>query len=431
MKIGTTLLTLLFSLCLATAPVAIGAQEGLTFLHCGTILDGAGATMREMTIVVDNDKILRIEKGYLGADAGAEVVDLKQSTVLPGLIDLHVHVEGQSSPGSYLERYTMDPADVALRATLYCRRTLEAGFTTVRDLGGTGVNVSLRNAINNGTITGPRIYTAEKSIASTGGHADPSNGRSRELEFDAGPNAGVINNADEAWKAVRTRYKNGADCIKITATGGVLSVAKDGQGPQFRTEEIAAIVAAAKDYGMHTAAHAHGKEGMERAIRGGITTIEHGTYMDAETMDLMIEHGTIYVPTLLAGAFVAEKAEIPGYFPAVIVPKARAIGPALISTFGEAYRHGVKIAFGTDSGVSAHGENAKEFALMVQAGMKPMEAIMAATSVAAGVLGRGEDLGQIKTGYVADLVAVAGNPLENVRLLESVNFVMKEGVRVK
>ena len=426
MKVTTLLIGFIFLLFVAPA-----AAQNTSYLHCGRIIDGAGNTATEQTIVVKDGKISRVAQGYIQAENGVEVVDLRSSTVLPGLIDLHVHIESQSSPGTYLERFTMDPADVALRATTYCEKTLMAGFTTVRDLGGTGVNVSLRSAVNKGYIKGPRIYTAEKSIASTGGHADPSNGRSRELSFDAGPEAGVINSSDEAYQAVRTRYKMGADCIKITATGGVLSVAKDGQGPQFRTEEIEAIVAAAKDYGMHTAAHAHGKEGMERAIRAGITTIEHGTYMDEETMDLMIEHGTIYVPTLLAGAFVAEKAKIPGYFPAVIVPKALTIGPALISTFGEAYRHGVTIAFGTDSGVSAHGDNAKEFALMVKAGMPPMKAIMAATSVAAGVLDRSDDLGQVKAGFVADLVAVKGNPLENIRLLEDVHYVMQGGKRVK
>ncbi|OAV46285.1 amidohydrolase family protein [Lewinella sp. 4G2] len=426
MKATHFLFTLLLALSLAPA-----AAQKTTYLHCGRIIDGVGNNLTERTIVVTDERITDVRAGYQPAGAGVEIIDLKTSTVLPGLIDLHVHVEQQSSPGSYMERFTMDPADVALRATTYLDKTLMAGFTTVRDLGGTGVNVSLRSAVNKGYIRGPRIFTAEKSIASTGGHADPSNGRNSELSFDAGPEAGVINSSDEAYKAVRTRYQRGADCIKITATGGVLSVAKDGQGPQFRTEEIEAIVAAAKDYGMHTAAHAHGKEGMERAIRAGITTIEHGTYMDEETMDLMIEYGTIYVPTLLAGAFVAEKAEIPGYFPAVIVPKARTIGPALITTFGRAYEHGVKIAFGTDSGVSAHGDNAKEFALMVEAGMPEMEAINSATSVAAEVLGRQDDLGQIKPGYLADIVAVKGNPLNNITALEQVHFVMKEGQRVK
>lgn len=428
MKIAQYFFPILFFI-LFSLPAA--AQNGRTYLHCGTLLDGVGNTRTEQTIVVGEGKIAQILSGFVAPTDGSKTIDLRGHTVMPGLIDLHVHVESQSSPGSYLERFTMDPADVALRATSYLRKTLDAGFTTVRDLGGSGVNVSLREAVKRGFIEGPTIITAEKSIASTGGHADPSNGRSSELSFDAGPQAGVINSPDEAWKAVRTRYKNGADCIKITATGGVLSVAKDGQGPQFRELEVEAIVAAAKDYGMHTAAHAHGKEGMERAIKAGITTIEHGTYMDEETMALFVKHGTFYVPTLLAGQFVAEKAKIPGYFPAVIVPKALSIGPALQSTFGKAYKYGVKIAFGTDSGVSAHGDNAREFGLMVDAGMAPMDALKSATSVAAEVLGRQEDLGQLKAGFVADIVAVEGDVMANIRLLENVSFVMKGGKQVK
>jgi len=409
----------------------ITAQTTTTYLYCGRIIDGTGGVTTDKTIVVTDNKIASIQDGYVGAAAGAETVDLKGSTVLPGFIDMHVHIESQSNPRAYSEKFTMNPADVALRATSYCRKTIEAGFTTVRDLGGSGVNVSLRNAIAAGHVVGPRIFTAEKAIATTGGHADPSNGRNKELSFDAGPDAGVVNSSDGAWKSVRTRYKNGADCIKITATGGVLSVAKDGQGPQFRDEELVAIVSAANEYGMHTAAHAHGIEGMQRAIRAGITTIEHGTLMDEETMDLMIEHGTYLVPTLSAGAFVVEKAKIPGYFPAIIVPKALYIGAKLKDMFAAANQRGVKIAFGTDSGVSPHGDNAKEFGYMVAAGMKPMDAIVAATSTAAEILGEKESLGQLKTGFTADIVAVEGNPLEDITLLEKVDFVMKEGRIIK
>lgn len=416
-------------LLLLTTSTYLSAQS--IYLHCGRIIDGSGGEMTEQTIVVEAGKIARIAEGYLGAAAGAELVDLKQHTVMPGFIDLHVHIESQSSPRTYLERFTLNPADVALRATTYCRKTLNAGFTTVRDMGGSGVNVSLRNAIAAGHIIGPRIFTAEKAIATTGGHADPSNGRSQELAFDAGPAAGVVNSQDEAWKAVRTRYKNGADCIKITATGGVLSVAKDGSGPQFRDAELTAIVAAAKEYGMHTAAHAHGTEGIKRAVKAGITTIEHGSYMDDEAMDLMIEHGTYYVPTLSAGAFVVDKAKIPGYFPAIIVPKALSVGAALKSTFAKAYKHGVKIGFGTDCGVSPHGTNAKEFGYMVEAGMSPMDAIVSATGTAAAILGQKEQLGQIKKGFIADIVAVKGNPLTDISLLEEVGFVMKEGTVLK
>ena len=411
-------------------PLFISAQT--TYLHCGRLIDGnRDEVLTEQTIIVEGDRIERIEGGYTSPPDSATLIDLTDRTVLPGFIDLHVHVEGESSPAAYMERFTLDPADVALRATNYLRRTVEAGFTTVRDLGGSGVNVSLRDAVNKGYIVGPRIYTAEKAIATTGGHADPSNGRNRALSFDAGPDAGVINGPDEAYKAVRARYKNGADCIKITATGGVLSVAKDGSGPQFTDEELAAIVAAAKDYGMHTAAHAHGVEGMKRAIRAGITTIEHGSLMDEETMALMIEHGTYYVPTLSAGKFVAEKAKIEGYFPPVIVPKALSIGAALQETFKKAYDRGVKVAFGTDSGVSPHGDNADEFVFMVEAGVPPMAAIRTATVTAAEVLGMEEELGQLKEGYLADIVAVPGDPLEDISALKEVTFVMKAGEVIK
>ena len=423
------LLFILFAVTTLLAPAS--AQTDAVYLHCGRVIDGTGGVETERTIVVKDGKIERIEVGYTAAAAGARVVDLKRSTVLPGFIDLHVHVESELNPRAYSEKFTLNPADVALRATTYMRRTLAAGFTTVRDLGGSGVNVSLRNAINAGHVTGPRIFTAEKAIATTGGHADPSNGRNKALSFDAGPDAGVINSVDEAWKAVRTRYKNGADCIKITATGGVLSVAKDGQGAQFRDAELEAIVAAAKEYGMHTAAHAHGVEGMRRAIRAGITTIEHGTLMDAETADLMIEHGTYWVPTLSAGSYVAEKAKTPGFFPAIIVPKAISIGSRQKEIFAEMYKRGVKIAFGTDSGVSPHGDNAREFRYLVECGVSPMDALISATSTSAIVLGQADQLGQLKPGFTADIVAVPGNPLEDITVTERVGFVMKEGRVVK
>lgn len=416
-----------FLFTLILVPVICLAQQR-TYLHCGKLIDGStDKVLTERTIIVEDGKITGVEAGYTQPGDSSEVVDLKDHTVMPGLIDLHVHVEGQSSPTAYIEEFTLDPADLALRATAYCEKTLKAGFTTVRDLGGSGVNVSLRDAINKGYIIGPRIFTAEKAIATTGGHADPSNGRNKDVGYDAGPEDGVINGPEDAYKAVRARYKNGADCIKITATGGVLSVAKDGSGPQFTDEELRAVIAAAKDYGMHTAAHAHGKEGMKRAVLAGITTIEHGSLMDEEIMDLMIEHGTYYVPTLSAGAFVAEKAGIPGYFPAIIVPKALSIGAALKETFAKAYARGVKVAFGTDSGVSPHGENAKEFIYMVEAGVNPLAAIRTATVTAAEVLGKQDELGQLKAGFIADIIAVPGDPTENIEVMTRVNFVMKDG----
>jgi imidazolonepropionase-like amidohydrolase len=359
-----------------------------TILHCGHVVDIKGNKISsDVSIVITENKITEIQQGYTTPDANDRVVDLRKGYVMPGLIDMHVHLEGEVKKGDFIERFTFNEADVAYRSVLYAKRTLLAGFTTVRDLGGSGVNISLRNAINNGVIPGPRVLTAGKSIATTGGHADPTNGYRRNLAGDPGPLEGVINGVDEARQAVRYRYKQGSDLIKITATGGVLSIAKDGAGPQFTDEELRAIVSTAKDYGMHTAAHAHGPEGMRRAVLAGITTIEHGTEMTEEIMDLMKEKGTYYVPTISAGRYVADKANEEGYFHTLVVPKAKAIGPQIQKTFGLAYKRGVKIAFGTDSGVSPHGENAKEFVFMVEAGMPANEALASATTTNASILG--------------------------------------------
>jgi len=399
-----------------------------SFIYCGKLVDtDEGVVRNEMTVVVKDDLIDGVAEGYLNAPRDYQVIDLKDYTVMPGLMDMHVHLEGQSNPKRYEERFRMNDADVALRSTVYCDRTLLAGFTTVRDLGGTGVNISLQTAINRGFINGPRIFTAGKSIATTGGHADPSNGVRKDLMGDPGPKDGVINGPEDARKAVRQRYKNGADLIKITATGGVLSVAKDGSGPQFNMEELAAIIETANDYGMTTAAHAHGAEGMKRAVMAGITSIEHGTMMTEEIMDLMIEKGTYFVPTISAGKFVAEKAKQKGFYPEVIVPKALEIGPKIQETFGKAYRRGVKIAFGTDAGVSYHGDNGKEFVYMVEAGMPVLEAIQSATITSAKLLGIEDKLGSIKRGKLADIIAVKGDPREDVNLMTQVDFVMKEG----
>lgn len=411
-------------------PLCIQAQKKI--IHCGGVIDGKSNTLlTEMTIIVDGDKIISVNKGYTVPGEKDTLIDLTKKTVLPGLIDMHVHLEGETSKGEALEQFTMNREDIAFRSTVYARRTLLAGFTTVRDLGGSGVNTALRNAINKGWVIGPRIFSAGKALATTGGHADPTNGWNRELMGDPGPDEGVINGPDEARKAVRQQYKEGADLIKITATGGVLSLAKDGSRPQFTEEELKAIVETAKDYGMHTAAHAHGAEGMKRAVLAGITTIEHGTKMTEEVMDLMKEKGTFYVPTISAGKFVAEKAKEPGYYQPLVVPKALEIGPQIQKTFGKAYKRGVKIAFGTDAGVFPHGENAKEFGYMVEAGMPPMEAIKAATVVNAGILNMSDRIGTIEPGKLADIIAVDENPLTNIKTLERVTFVMKEGVIYK
>ena len=398
------------------------------YLQCGQILDvETGKMMAEKTLVVENSRIASVLDGYREGNSEDTTVDLRSMTVLPGFIDMHVHIESEISPDAYIKRFTMNPADVAFEAAVYAERTLMAGFTTVRDLGGTGVNIALRKAISRGLTPGPRIFTAGKAIGTTGGHADPTNGRSIELMGNPGPKEGVVNSPEDGRKAVRQRYKEGADVIKITATGGVLSVAKSGQNPQFTIEEIRAITETADDYGMLTAAHAHGDQGMQRAIKGGIRTIEHGTLMSEATMELMKEYGAYMVPTISAGKEAARNAEKPGFFPPVVAQKAREIGPQIQNTFAKAYKRGVPIAFGTDAGVFPHGTNAQEFGYMVEAGMPAEEALRAATITNANLLGMGDDLGQLKAGYLADIIAVEGNPLSDVGVLKEVRFVMKEG----
>ena len=412
---------------------AATAQLPVTYIHAGQLFDATSTEVKaEQTIVVDaTGRIERVEAGFAEApDDSVRVIDLRDRFVLPGLMDMHVHLESESNPKAYEERFRKNPADVAYDAAVYAERTLRAGFTTVRDLGGSGVNVALRNAVNAGKVPGPRIFTAEKSIATTGGHADPTNGVRGDLMGDPGPKEGVVNSPTEARKAVRQRHKNGADVIKVTATGGVLSVAKDGSGPQFTDDELAAVIATARDYGMTTAAHAHGKAGMLRAVRAGITSVEHGSFADDEVMDEMVRMGTYLVPTISAGEFVAAKAEIDGYFPAVIVPKARAIGPIMQDMVARAYGKGVKIAFGTDAGVGPHGDNAREFVYMAEAGIPVAEALVMATRVPAEMLGVADELGTIQPGRWADIVAVAGDPLEDVEALLEVDFVMKGGAVV-
>lgn len=412
--------------------LAFSVQAQKTIIHCGSLIDAkTNDVQTQMTIVVEGNKITAIQKGYSSPASGDQVVDLKQKTVMPGLIDMHVHLEGETNKDAALQRFTLNDADIAFRSTVFAKKTLMAGFTTVRDLGGSGVNIALRNAIAQGLVVGPRVITAGKSIATTGGHADPTNSYRKDLMGDPGPREGVINSPEEARQAVRQRYKDGSDMIKITATGGVLSLAKDGSGPQFTDEELKAIIETAKDYGMHTAAHAHGTEGMKRAVLAGITTIEHGTKMTEEVMDLMKQKGTFYVPTITAGKFVGEQAKVPGYYHPLVVPKALEIGPQIQETFRKAYKRGVKIAFGTDAGVFPHGENGKEFTYMVEAGMPAMEAIKSATVVNAGILGLADKVGTLEVGKLADLVATDENPLTNIKTMEKISFVMKEGVVYK
>lgn len=419
-------------LFLGLSIVCLQGPAQKTYIWCGTLIDGiSGEPKKNMTIIIEKNRITGVENGFSKPGTADKAIDLKTKTVTPGWMDMHVHLEEETNPNRYLERFTLNPPDIAFRSIPIAERTLMAGFTTVRDLGGTGVNVALRNAINTGLVKGPRIFTAGKGIGTTGGHADPTNGYRKDLMGDPGPAEGVSNSPEDGRKAVRQRYKDGSDLIKITATGGVLSLAKSGQNPQFTEEEIKAIVETAKDYGFKVAAHAHGAEGMKRAIRAGVNSIEHGSLMDDETIELFKKFGTWYVPTITAGKSVGDSAKKPGYYPAVIVPKAIAIGPQIQSTFAKAYKAGVKIAFGTDAGVFKHGLNWLEFGYMIEAGMPPMEAIKAATINAADLLGMKDELGSIEPGKLADIVAVDGDPLKDSQVFGKVVFVMKDGVVYK
>ena len=411
--------------------LSINAQD--YYLHAGKLFNSKeGKMLDNMTIIVSGSKIKEIKKGFeLPNNDNSLIIDLKDSTVMPGFIDLHVHIESEYNPEKYLNEFTAEESEIAFSSLKFAKRTLMAGFTTVRDLGGSGVNISLRNAINKGEVIGPRIFTAGKAIGTTGGHADPTNGWKKSIAGDPGPQDGVINGVDDARKAVRERYKNGADVIKITATGGVMSIAKNGQNPQFTLEEIKAICETANDYDMIVAAHAHGDEGIQRAVIGGVHTIEHGTLLSEESMKLMKQYGTYYVPTITAGKEVAANAKIPGYYDELVVPKALAIGPKIQSTTERAYKAGVNIAFGSDAGVFPHGNNAKEFIYMNEAGIPIIECLQAATIVNAKILSMETEIGQIEKGFVADIVATKLNPEDDISTLENVVFVMKEGVIYK
>lgn len=408
------------------------AAASVTALLCGHLIDtAAGKVLGETTIVIEGGRVKEVRSG-LQAPAGATAIDLKTQTCMPGLIDSHTHITGQTSRSEYVDRYHWNLADYVIRSTVYARRTLLAGFTTIRNLGDSAnESAALRNAINAGVVAGPRIFTAGKAIGSTGGHGDPSNGLRQDLMKDFGAVDGIINGPEDAVKAVREHYKLGDDVIKIMPSGGVLDEGASGDNSQMTLEEIRAVVTTAHDYGFAVAAHAHGAEAIKRAVLGGVDSIEHGTFMDAEDMKLMVEHGTFYVPTIIAGDFTARQAKIPGYYPATVARKASEIGPLIQATAGRAYKAHVKIAFGTDAAVYPHGENAHEFELMVEAGMPTMFVIQAATVNAAALLRHDKDLGSVAAGKIADVVAVPGNPIDDISLMKRVSFVMKEGIVYK
>jgi imidazolonepropionase-like amidohydrolase len=412
---------------LALAPAA--SARALTLIHAGTLIDGVSDTPRhQVTIAVDGERIASVVDGFTAPGQGDTVIDLGAATVTPGWIDCHVHLDLEFTPHSFTDELVLNPADYAIRAVANARKTLLGGFTTVRNVGDHyNSTIALRRAIQSGAVIGPRIYSAGGAIGSTGGHADPTSGFSAEV-MDLLRRKCVIHGPEEAREAVRQHYKDGVDLIKIMASGGVLSMEASGDSPQLDEDEIRAIVTTAHEYGLKVAVHAHGAEAIRRSVVGGVDSIEHGTYMNDEDIALMKEHGTFYVPTLTAGHWVAEKAKTPGFFPELVRRKAATIGPVLDGTFNRAYRAGLKIAFGTDTGVSAHGENAQEFEYMVKAGMPPMTAIQCATREAAKLIGAEKDIGTVEKGKYADMTAVPGDVLGDISLVRHVSFVMKGGV---
>lgn len=413
----------------AQAPPPAAAATAIQAIHCGALFDSDAGRMRgASTIVVRGDRIESVVDGTVAGPAGARVIELGNATCLPGLIDSHTHLTQQISRSTSGDQFRWNVADYAIRGTVHAARTLQAGFTTVRDVGDiAGESIALRNAINAGVLPGPRIYTAGVAIGSTGGHADATNGYRKDLAGDPGPANGIINSPEDAWKAVRQHYKDGVDLIKVIPSGGVLDESTSGDNPQLTLEEMRAVVDAAHDYGFTVAAHAHGAEGIRRAVLAGVDSIEHGTYADATDLKLMKEHGTWYVPTITAGKSVAANAAIPGYYPPQIAAKAARIGPLIQDSAGRAYRAGVRIAFGTDAGVYPHGENGKEFQFMVDAGMPAAYVLQSATTHAAQLLRHGEDIGSLGAGKFADIVAVPGDPLRDMQQMQQVSFVMKAG----
>ncbi|HYE45461.1 MAG TPA: amidohydrolase family protein [Caulobacter sp.] len=421
------------SLLALTGATAQAPASPLTYIQAGRLLadPASGKVETEKTLVIQDGKVLRIEDGYTSA-AGAKVVDLKDSFVLPGLIDSHVHITGQNGPTGALDRFTKTKSDLALDGANYAGITLRAGFTTVADLGAPNeVIFALRGAIASGKVAGPRLIAAGDSVSVHGGHGDDANGVPEAyVPLFRGPS--VCSGPDDCRRATREQVRAGADVIKITATGGVLSPTAAGLAQQFSEEEIEAIVEAAHSMGRKVTAHAHGGDGINTFLKAGGDSIEHGTYLDAESIKLFKSRGAWLVPTLLAGDFVAREAAKPNtWMVPAVKAKALEAGPKMLDMARRAHAGGVKIAFGTDSGVSPHGQNAQEFALLVKAGMSPIDAIRAATVWAAEHLGLSGLLGSLTVGKAADIVAVKGDPLADVTVLEKVSFVMKGGVIYK
>jgi imidazolonepropionase-like amidohydrolase len=422
--------TILGSLPLAIA-FAVRPAAAVTVLHCPRLFDSIeGKMLGQTSVVISGDKFEKIESGFQTV-AGAKVIELADATCLPGLIDDHVHLDGEFGKTTYIDATRLNFADYVLRSTLYAKRTLLAGFTTVRNVGDHDYDtVALRNEIAAGYVIGPRIFTAGPAMSTTGGHADGTNGLSMALQGDPGPLQSIFNGADEARKVVRLHYKEGADLIKAMPSGGVMDLGTNGSNPQMTEDEIKAIVDTAHDYGMKVAVHAHGAEAIRRAVVAGVDSVEHGTFMDDQDIQLMKEHGTFYCPTVYTGQYVAAQAKL-GAYPPAVAAKALEVGPQIMRTVTRAYQGGVKFAYGTDAGVYPHGQNWEDFIYLVKAGLPPAYTLQMATINAAQLLGHQDELGSVTTGKYADVVAVPGNPLQDITVMSKVSFVMKAGIIYK
>ena len=434
-RFGIALAVLMASAVSAHAqqiPVAtsVWAQPNTTFVEAGRLLadPSNGVVQRDKTLVIRGNQVVEVRDGFVGDASQGKVVDLRQAFVLPGLIDSHVHLTGQQNPNSRLEEVTLSDADQAMVGARYARRTLMAGFTTVADLGASNQAIfALRNAVRNGDVPGPRIIAAGSSVSIHGGHGDINGYREDVMHLLSSES--ICSGPEDCMRAVRTQVRAGADIIKITATGGVLSNTAAGLNQQFSDDELSAIVGSAHRMGRQVTAHAHGVDGINAFLRAGGDSIEHGTYLDDQSIRLFKSNGAWLIPTLLAGDFVARIASGPdNFFTPAQTAKALEAGPKMLDMARRAHEGGVRIAFGTDSGVSAHGDNAQEFALLVRAGLSPLEAIQAATVGAAEHLRIANEAGKIAVGMPADIVAVSGDPLTDVTELERMKFVMKSGV---
>ena len=410
---------------LGALTLAASAAADDAVIHAGYVLakPGEGYLTRQ-TILVEDGRIVSITAGY-SKPKDYTVINLRDAYVLPGLIDSHVHITGENGPDGRIKEFENSDVDTAFDGAAFALVTLKAGFTTVQDVGAPNDSIfGLRDAIARGAVAGPRLRASGGSVAVTGGHGDINGYSARVMAAFTGAN--ICNGADDCRRAVRQQIKEGADLIKITATGGVLSNTSAGLEQQFTDEELAAIVDAAHSMGRKVTAHAHGKSGVDAALRAGVDSIEHGTYLDAESIALFRDNGATLVPTVLAGATVTGWTNEP-WLPAASRAKAAEVGPLMLEMLRRAHEGGVNVAFGTDTGVSRHGDNAQEFALMVEAGFTPEEAIRSATVVAAEHLEMTDDIGTLETGKYADIIAATTDPLKDIRALETVAFVMKGG----